>query len=244
VTDEELLRQVGEIAMARQEGEIDPRWERLARGELSAPERAALLAEEGVTEGDITPLGEDFAAAMTARLLAEHPSRLRVSRRWWGAAPALLAAAAALLLWVQPDVEPVAFPAFGPPELAGGIDVVRSPGQPDATIPEFTANSPLTLTLRPQIDVPFAFACSAWFRQPSGTMVSWPCEVENISSTGAVRLSGVIGVDLSLKPGPYELVVILHSPDADGIKEQASRPVDPSAPWPMFVEPLQVVGSP
>ena len=232
--DEELLELLGALAVEQDEGPLDPRWERLARGELSAAERAALLSEEGVTGQDITPLGADFTEDMTAQLLAQR----RPVRRLWPLAPVLLALAAALMLWVR-SPNPVDFPAYTS-TLSGDVDTMRAE-TPSSGVPVFTARSQLTLTLRPDVDVAASFACSAWFRQPSGTLVSWPCTSDNISAAGAVRISGLVGSELALPIGQQELVVILHPPGALVETVARQHAAGDEADWPVFIEPLEVV---
>jgi hypothetical protein len=68
----ELLAELGpDVPDGADDGPIDPRWEKLAAGELSDEEASALLAELGTeAEADaFSPLGEDFVQAVTDRAM-------------------------------------------------------------------------------------------------------------------------------------------------------------------------------
>src|SRR5690349_2865096 len=80
MTEDELLKELGDLARREQEAELaflDERWDRLAAGTLSAEEDAELRAlaasspEIGEVYEAFRPLGADFQARVTEAATAE-----------------------------------------------------------------------------------------------------------------------------------------------------------------------------
>lgn len=158
MNDDELLRRLAETAREEERDErdrVDPRWDELAAGRLSAEDEAALRrrAEESMEEKQaleaFTPLGADFRARAVRAAReqigppakpaedaaaadpgpAVRPFRLpERERRWpvrWAAAAALAAALLVLVLW--PDAERGPLPGYQA-MLTGTVRTERGPG--------------------------------------------------------------------------------------------------------------------
>lgn len=222
--DDDLLDELAKLARERRK-KVDPRWDALARGELSEAERAELLAAE--TDDELPqmfePLGEEFADRMAERLArpaaplappsAEIVRPTFGRRRWALLAVPVLALAAALLLYVAtPVAEPL--PSYGI-EITGGDRTVRGGAPSDGPV-RLSPGSRVEIVGRPDTAVPSPVGAevvvhtSAGDRPWTGTM--------DVSATGAVRLAGTLGQDVALPPGPAEVEIRVHLRDnvADG----------------------------
>ena len=223
--DEELMDALGETARDR---ELDPRWEKLAAGELSDEELAELRADAGeeaaALEAAFAPLEEDDHADFVSAILGAdaqpapvasvdpRPKRVpesrgargrRISRRGFlvGATAIGLAAAIALAVWV-----PQSTPAL--PEYAasvhGGARTQRGGDTPEG---RFRADDRVELRLRPSTEtaIPVHAAVFRSRRDGASERVSLPIEV---AASGAVRMSARAS-ELLPEPGDYMVTVVV-----------------------------------
>lgn len=179
MTEDELLKELGDLARREQEAEVaflDERWDRLAAGTLSAEEDAELRAlaasspEIGEVYEAFRPLGADFqarvAAAATAELArgpAPQPVEDAPQPEQKSGARVLLfpgvfrplawlgsVAAAAAVLFLFIHKPPMPLPVYEA-RLEGGAQAMRGgePG-PAKGLPVFVPGSLLTLNVRPR----------------------------------------------------------------------------------------------
>jgi hypothetical protein len=218
MTDEDdVLEELAKLAREKRRA-VDPRWEALARGELGDREREELLAEEGDELLPLfEPLGDDFANQAADRILARRqeervPGGAEVVRPAFGRArwltvlaPALALAAAALLYVATLD------PASSLPEYTvegeGGDRALR--GTPADSGPvRLSAGSRVEIVGRPQERAAGPVDAAVVVRTTEGEE-PWTGRLD-VSESGAVRLTGIIGQDLALPTGPAEVVITLR----------------------------------
>lgn len=221
-----LLQQLGDVAreMDREEGQrLDPRWDRLSAGELSAEEERELRALAGTpgAAGEayeaFRPLGEDFRADLLraaretlkpvvpeqpkARILSFPPRRTAVFT-------AGLAAAAAILLAITLGLpKPDAVPAYAA-VLEGGVRATRAEDE----APAFVPGSRFEILLRPSTTVEGPLALHAFLeRSPGGELEPWDAPAE-IAPSGAVLIRGTLGRELKASPGDWTLWLVIGRP--------------------------------
>lgn len=213
-----------------------PRWEALAKGELSADEERA-LAEEAEASPAIRelfeayrPLGPEAEDRYTARLLAaakppRAPDKPKPVRRptWRSSVIGLaLAAALAAVLFIP---RPSALPEYSI-AIAGGEQVVRGEPQAAHGTPIIGPGSRLSIVLRPATKLEGAIEARAFLVRDGSARV-WSPPIE-ISSAGAVRIEGTREQLFHGVPaGRWEIVVALSkpgdAPNADDLRPKAGR---------------------
>jgi hypothetical protein len=228
MTDDQLLRDLGDLERERREAERarwDERWDRLAAGTLTAGEEAELKAlaasspEAREAYEAFRPLGAGFQARVVDAINAERtggvpPPRVlpfrRVARRaevWVGLAAAV---AACLFLLVRgPAVAPL--PGYTA-ELTGGAQVYRGKETSPSRSQVFIPGSPLTLTVTPQTAVQGAVGARVFLESlgGSGDLRAWEPE-PRLESTdqGTVRLQGTLGQEIQLPPGDWRIWAVV-----------------------------------
>ncbi len=226
--DDDLLIELGELARDARRP-VDPRWDALARGELSDEERAALRAEEDADALAplFEPLGEDFANALAAKVLAERapasakPEGEVVSLRARRGARVVryalpgIALAAAALLYVLATGDPAGEPALPAytVEVHGGDQALRGAPAASTERVRLSPGSRIEVVARPATPVTAPVAAEVTVRDASGATRPWTGGVE-VAPSGAVRLTGTLGEDLVLSPGEATLEVTLRPRDA------------------------------
>ena len=247
----DLLRRIED--MDDELDELDDRLEALAAGTLTDPARTGLF--EAASRDPLLdtavhvmqPLDTDFRSRLVSTARREYGDKpeedrvvsldqrrrsraIQVARV---AAPVLLAALA--LFWVAPR-GPSSSPPAEPSPLPNYVVDWRSGEQESRQAevqerPRFTAGSAIEVWLRPETatehDVQTVVFVDSWDR---------PLEIEpQISSTGAVRLSGVLGEPpWAFDAGPHELLVAV-GPAGDPVPT-----TEPEAPWHVTLLPFDV----
>ncbi len=244
MTDEELLRKVGaalgeEAAPESDPVLDDPRWDRLAAGELDEAEQEALrrLAVETWGSDEVYRAFSHVEEAQHRRiealfdplpLAADEPRKLDepdgggakvipFPRRWhlMAVAAPVLAAAAALLLVLLPS-GPTALPAYTL-ELEGGERSTRAaaPG-PEAGPSELTPDSLVSVVLRPATGVEGRITVRGFLVGPQGgaeeTAVALTLPVE-AHTGGTLTVAGTAGELFSARPGVYTLALLVARAD-------------------------------
>lgn len=210
------------------DGLDDPRWDALARGDISAEDRAALealAAEDPLAREALAlfaPLGREAEARYAERIEAEigaakraaSKRRARVIRLALPLAAALAAAASLALFLRGSPVDP-SLPAYALAITGGAADQrgddPRSPRAPLA----LSEGSRFTITLRPETPASGPLAARAFLVRDA--LVS-PLDVSvSTSPDGALRLVGQLG---AVSPGDAKIVIVVGRP-----------PSMPSAPF-------------
>lgn len=199
--------------------DFDPRWRQLAAGTLSAEELEALRAKAGedaaMLEDLFRPMEASFRSQLAAQWTKErkYPAR-PTSSNWWlskrRAALAFAAVAAVALIWISVPFTTV-HPALPHYTLTteGHTKIWRGTPSPGA-LDHYQQGAPLQWLLRP--DEPFADEVKVRVFLRSGEKTQeWPVDVE-ISQSGAIRLSGSVGVELDAPQGTHEVLVVVASP--------------------------------
>jgi hypothetical protein len=228
MTDDRLLRELGDLAREQGEAERarwDERWDRLAAGTLTPEEEAELkaLAEASPEAREayeaFRPLGAGFQARVVEAINAERageapPPRVLPFRRairraevWLGSAAAV--AASLFFLLRGPALPPL--PVYTA-ELAGGAQTYRgreaAPNGPQVFVP----GSPLTLTVTPETAVQGGVEARA-FLSPlagKGDLQAWePAPPLESTEQGAVRLQGTVGQEIRLSPGDWRVWIVV-----------------------------------
>lgn len=220
--DDEILTRLAETARQENEEEnrLDPRWEALAAGALPEADAEALCAETAespagrVRYAAFTPLGADFRSRMSEevqqRVAPPPPAALTPPvappRRHWrlGVAAAAALAATILLLVAQPWRKPL--PPYAV-RLSGGTEELRA-GEEAASgsTPVFAPGNSFELILTPEREMGEDLAVET-FSMRRGEVSPWTAPFE-VSSQGAVRISGVVGNEIRLSEGESTLLVV------------------------------------
>jgi hypothetical protein len=216
---------------------LDERWDRLSAGELSPDEEAELRAlaaasEEGREAYEaFRPLGPEFQAGVVRALQAQItespaesppvpepampepeklarvlPFRGRAVRL--GAWVAAAAAVAASLFLIRPPVTLPPLPAYGPPELSGGVQEMRGEEEGPRT---FSNGDPFEVILRPETAVSGNVAVH-FFLAHGAELRPWPVPAAAISSDGVVSITGTLGRDIRIPPGAWTLRAVVGRP--------------------------------
>lgn len=254
--DDELLRRIGE-ALGGEDHLDDPRFERLAAGELDQQQveelRRDLLARPQPPDPEsldaaiqaLAPLDPAIGDRVAARFLQQAEARPAEKKAGWFAwlrgwrmltAGVAAAAAAVLLLILWPGAVPD-LPAYRM-EPGGGDRLVRGDEpRPDKT-PVLRPGSLLTIRLRPATrpDDPGSVALIAWLEQ--GDSARRIRLEHRVSESGTVLIEQPVG-DLQLRPGPARLALVVvprgaeeRVPDVFGEILAAG---DSGKPWQVFV---------
>jgi hypothetical protein len=262
----DLARIARDEAAARAE---DPRWERLARGELSAADEAE-IRRQAAGDPEIAalyeafrPLSDETKGRIADRVLAAEASRhghgtarvvpFRPLRR--AAIVAIpLALAAAVALWVArppTDTGAVASADAPLPEYAlgvtGGDRATRSGDAPHGNgAIELRRESRLELVLRPSKPITGAVAARGFLVQGADAR-AWNPAME-VSGDGAIRAAGPAGAFLGVPAGAWDVVLVvgraggLPSDPQLVVKAMADRAGQP--PWQTFVTHVRLVDGP
>jgi hypothetical protein len=202
----------------------DARWDALARGELTAEERAeldGLAGEDPALQGApevLAPLGPEAEARFLSAIQGElakgkaAPAANNVvslaarqkARSRWAAGSAVLALAAGAALWLatRPGGD-------GPlPEYAllvtGGERSVRADDPRDVVL---SPGARVTMTLRPAEPAGGALEAQAFLSQ-GGAEIALEASVE-VSADGAVRMVGRVPAGAALAAGEAEVVAAI-----------------------------------
>ena len=255
--EDDLLRDLGKLARDRSAEErrrLGEEWDRLAAGELS-PEEEAALAErasrspEGSEEAQafeaFRPLGEDFQVRLVGAIREQRkrevaaeeglappsppaipPLAFRPRGRLRGpvAWGAGLAAAAALAGVLVTRPGPP-LPAYTA-ELAGGVRPERgAAGAPPAI---YTPGSRFELVLQPAtaISGEVEVRCVIARRGAIATQDWPPCAGAERAEGGSLRVAGTVGRDIPYQPGEWTLWVIVVRTRPLGALGRRGSPTD------------------
>lgn len=230
MTDDRLLRDLGNLARRQEEAEqarFDERWNRLAAGTLTAAEEAELkaLAESSPEAREayeaFRPLGAGFQARMVdaaaAELASEAPKarpeeprpRLLPFRRavtraevWLGTAAAL---AAGLFFLVRSPVLPP-LPPYALDPIQGDQTVRGGKSESPNGIPVFDPDSRLMLIARPPHPVTAPAAAQAFLAHGAELLPWQPGEP---GTAGSFRFEGGLS---QFQPGEWKVWVVVGHP--------------------------------
>lgn len=258
--DDDLLRLMGKHARAASPAaqDDDPIWEKLARGELTPAEDAALrnraagdpqIATRYEAYRPLQPALKARIAARAAEAMAPQPRVLLFRRVATVAAP--LAAAAVLVLvlarpWGTHRAAPLPTYAF---ELSGGDAVTRS-GTPGATTPrtpELRRSSHVEIVLRPATAVSVPVVVRAFLvRGEEVHAIDLPVER---ASDGAVRVQGDAGTLFGdVAPGTWDLALTVApegtSPPAAADVLRVLRGSAAPQDWQLVDRRIDLLGAP
>lgn len=239
---EELAR-VAREEETRENEELE-RWKAFSAGTLSVPEEAELRAAAGESEETAAaweifrPLEAEFRARLVDRLRrqtrqstsasgdAAELATVPLTRRFIAALrsltgprwmiPVAVAAALAMLLLPAGQGRPIADYHL---DWSGSVQPLRSPESPaDGQVSVLATGNRLELLLTPETAVEGPVAARVFV---AGGAVVAPLEGARprVSETGSVRLTGVVGREIRLPAGEWELLVVVgrprHLPSAD-----------------------------
>jgi hypothetical protein len=258
MNDERLLKDLARVAREDREEQLqrlDGRWDRLSHNALPADEEAELRAlAEGSDElrdayDAFRPLDADFRERVLHAVLAPQPAaepeertaKVLLFRRRFVQVGGWLAAAAALVLVVTRLGGP------GEPlpgyllDIEGGVRQTRTEEAGAEQV--FTPGRTLTLVLRPQTAVSGPVEASLFFAL-GDELLPWDADAE-VSPTGAVRVSGVLGRDFDLGPGDWTVWVAVgrrgELPDRDRLLELLADLEPPvEGDWLLLQEQIRV----
>jgi hypothetical protein len=226
MTDDRLLKELARVAREQRTTEPDPRWDRLAAGELSADEVARLRDEaarspEAAAAWELfRPLEPELSREIVEqarRHLPATPQAIPTAvplswkpRRWRRAfVPAL--AAAALIVLLSPWRNGPPLPPYDL-RLEGAVRVERS-GEPASP------SGPATFAPGNRFELRLTPATSAGNDVEARVFVVDGPRVELLqappparSSDGALRIVGVVGQDVRLPDGAFHLLVAVGRP--------------------------------
>lgn len=218
MTDEPLMRALGEAE--REAQEVPERWRRLATGEAS-PQEVAALEAEAARDPEVARLlarfspfsaaeDEALVAALVTTTRPRRPARLR----WAVGGVALAAAAAALLTVALP--RGAGLPAY---QLeASTPDLERRGDAPTAGLPRHHPDSALSLILRPEARVEGPVAVQAFLLMDGAAQ---PLDARWEVKDGAARLDGRVGDLLPGRSGPLTLLAVVRPADAPPVSADA-----------------------
>ncbi|MEM6275210.1 MAG: hypothetical protein AAF735_08230 [Myxococcota bacterium] len=236
-------------------GEMDERWERLARGELSPSERAELeaaMANDAQLEAvfrAFEPLSADYQTRVADTLHTQitesvastsspgvedvvsassadpKPGWLDVMRGW-GWASALAGATAIAALFALPTQEYQPMPQYRL-EVIGGDKVMRSSEHVSEGPLQVSAGSRIELRARPDTGVDEELAIELVLLGPDLKAQTWS---PTVSSTpeGSWRIVSVVGVDFPATPGRYQVFVAIGRSAASLERVQLLRAAESS----------------
>lgn len=233
--DVELLQPLDEQARAR----IADRVLGLMQEEAAAQEGGR--TDAGAPAGAAPDIAPDMAKAAEPGAGKPMADVIPLRRRWFVVAAPALAAAAAILFLVLPRGGPApgaaSLPGFQM-EVSGGRKAVR--GGPEDSLLRVGPGDQVTLVLRPATAVEGRVSARVFVAgpdhgaRPDGARSSrrLPDVAPEVSSDGAMRITGLGPALAALAPGRYRLVVAVarpeHLPDA--------LPEAPAAPHAQLLE--------
>lgn len=244
--DDDLLDALGRAAR-NHDPLADPRWDALARGELS-DEEIKTLAEGSAAARDAVeafrPLGEPARARLTEQALAalgaQNPAapaevvRVHRPRRALIALlAACLAATVAFVLLRRNDAQHP-LPAYAL-SLEGGDRPFRV-DTPSPDEPRLAPGSRLSFSIRPAADVKGAVEARAYSIRDG---VVAPCRPRiEIAATGAILVTGTREeLFPGIGPGRLEIVILVGRPETLPERTPAAPELAPDAP----TRPFQVL---
>jgi hypothetical protein len=252
---------LGDLARAEREEQAsaDPRWEKLARGELS-PSEVAKIRAEAEQDPEVAllfeayrPLSDATKAQIAERVLPRGVKSSATGARvlpWrraaWVALP--LAAAAGLAVWIgRSSPEPVAMTTAGAPDyvlsVTGGDRAQRSNAPRGAGLVELQGDSKLELVVRPSAPVSGPVTVRAFLVQ-GGVARAWAPRMDH-SSDGVVRVTGTAAELLGGAPGTWDVAFAVGPADsvpADPAVIAAALGADAaSRPYQLLVTRVRVV---
>jgi hypothetical protein len=231
--DDIWLRELARVAQEEEDAgqaRLDERWDRLSAGELSPEEEAELRALAAASaEGReayeaFRPLGPEFQAGVVRALQAQSappepvilkepgkparvlPFRGRAARLGAWVAAAAAVAASLFLLRAPATLPPL--PAYGPPELSGGVQEMRGEENGPRT---FSAGDPFEVILRPETAVSGDVAVQFFLAQ-GAELRPWPAPIAAISPDGVVSFAGTLGREVRIPPGDWTLRAVVGRP--------------------------------
>ena len=236
--DNEFLSLLGKEARRQQKAEesLDPRFDALAAGQLTAEEEKNLQKEAAESRDMLDdyeafkPLGAEFRFNLVNRIHGELAAgkednvvkKQRSTRLWLIVAPAFALAASIALLLALPTNKPRS-PLSYTFEMKVGEQTYRGKNgpSPDTAKPIFGTGSQIHIILRPKEASREDVGASLFFEK-DGTFI----RLENgqqINSSGAVRFTAIIGETVFLEPGEWTVWAVVGRPgdlpDRDGLKE-------------------------
>jgi hypothetical protein len=254
MSSDEVLRSLARVAReeSANEAELDPRWAKLALGELGDADVAAL---ERFAESDpeaeeklaaYRPMGEEEKERLAARIvsvLAEGkgarglpivnlaPRPRRAPRAWQLGIAAGLALAAGFAVWsARVPSAPVAMtqgdalPAYALVTSSGDRATRGAEAPPSSDAIEVAPDSTLDVLLRPATVVKGPVSVRAFLAPADGGAVrDWAPELR-VSADGAIAIQGTAGELLGAPEGTWDLVFALGRPsDLPGSAEAVGR---------------------
>jgi hypothetical protein len=256
--DEELLAKLAK-AMGDEDFLDDPRWARMAAGELSEQEQETLRKDMAARPDALpekveaafetfSPLGPAFQnkiESMFAKAEEPRPSWLsRIFDRPLFPVALAAAAAAAILIAVLWPAPLATLPGYDL-VFAGGDRTFRgNEPKPDLEPAELSKGSLLDLRLRPATrvsDVDTLVLLSHLAGAKDSRRLDLPFRV---SESGVLTVEGPVERLLPVPAGDYRLVLVVTRKDtADDVPTDAESIVTSGtdAPWQVFVLPLRIV---
>jgi hypothetical protein len=224
---DDLLTQLAKAKREEDASADDPRWEKLARGELSAAEDAELRAR-AETEPEVAllyeayrPLSAQVKERIAARIASAPKSSVVVLRPWRRIAVIVLPLAAAAAFVVaarrpQPELD-ARSPSYTL-EASRGDRAQRSAHETAPGPIALQRDSTLELVLRPSTPSSVPVTVRAFLVQGEDAR-AWSPPIQR-SADGAARIAGKAS-ELGLQSGTWDLAFALGNADA--------VPSDPSA---------------
>jgi len=205
-----MLERLGEAELAAQT--IPDRWRRLAEGEASATEVAALKAEAredkqaALMWERFRPLEAADDQQIANAMLAHQRSSRRATPRWIGAGVAAAAAAAAFAWSGSPNE--ALLPGYALQTSTPDIGY-RGQATSAVTLPQHHPQSALSLVLRPATPVADSISVQTFALVGDRALplqANW-----EISAAGAARLDALVEELLPELRGPLTLVAVIRS---------------------------------
>ncbi|MBO6933428.1 MAG: twin-arginine translocation signal domain-containing protein [Deltaproteobacteria bacterium] len=231
MTDEELMDALGETARER---ELDPRWEKLAAGELTDDELAELRADAGdeadALEAAFAPLDDDDQAGFLDAILgapsevgepssevaeavpvrSEAPARSSGaaartgSRRGFVVGAAAIALAAGIALFVWLPQSTPELPEYAA-SVHGGAQTQR--GAEGEAGGRFRAEDRVELRLRPSTETSIPVHAAVFRTSGAGEPERLNLPID-VAASGAVRLTALAS-ELLPEPGEHTLTIVV-----------------------------------
>jgi len=240
--DDEILKRLQEAAkeQATEDAGLDARLDALAFSELDGDQEAELRdtaegdekmaaayeafrpLDQGFRENMVDRLQKEIGAADRSTKKKDHSSTVidlnerRAQRRrklgWIGGLAVGAAAAAAITLTVLPSMnQPGALPPYSI-MLNEGVQQIRGTADKphESAIPRYTAGALFEITLRPEQAVQEAVEVKLYLQR--GDDISELKAPVEIDPQGSVRVSGVLGKEITIPPGDWTLLVAIANP--------------------------------
>lgn len=266
----DLLDQLSQAAreqMLDEQDRLDPRWDRLAAGQLSAEEHDQLLGladasgEAHEAYQAFKPLGPAFesrvAAAILARQQVEAKERLVAEQAAGATAPVQLAPPAPRRAWYLAGLWsvlmavtvaffvslPAQLPSYVPEKMAsispdrGGIGLTLG-------VPVYTAGNEVVLEAEARIKPGKNPDARLFYVGEDQRLQGSDLEAKIEDEGRRIRFLPILGEDLELAPGKWRLVMVVSRPgEFPGpatILEAVSAGGQPSKYWQVLVYQIEV----